>query len=381
MPCLFFKEIKRMKRQLRVTLLEKKMKMISPKWLLVVVIALLCFGVAIPSAAQADSAQLRLGHFVFDGPAFNLYVNGDAIVGEDDAASLFYPMTLSERYLDFPAGAHTFALAAEGDTLDSAVIGEQELTLEAEHRYLLAVMGNVAADDLHFTLIDETAALEAMDISVSAVSIIINNLSGIPAMDGFFASEVFFSDLAYGDYAVTQDPTEGSGTLIIADDDPETVIAEFPEAVGSPPNVFGVFVFSGAFSGAQWDGYSALYVGQYVGELSISDGGAIAVGEALPVELTDMGQRVQFTLTLDAAATLDIVQSGEAELDAYLRLYNLAGDIIYENDELSLDDNAEGIYDAGWNGLELEAGTYIIEAATVVDTGSGAFTLSVSAPG
>ncbi len=104
----------------------------------------------------------------------------------------------------------------------------------------------------------------------------------------------------------------------------------------------------------------------------------IAVGEALPLEITEMGQRVQFTLTLDAPAVLDIVQSGAAWLDAFARIYDAAGNILYEADELSLEDNADGVYDAGWNGLEFAAGTYIIEAATFVDIGTGEFTLSVT---
>ena len=94
-----------------------------------------------------------------------------------------------------------------------------------------------------------------------------------------------------------------------------------------------------------------------------------------------MGQRVQFTLVLDEPAILDILQSGEPGLDAFARIYDTSGNLLRESDELSLEDNPDLIYDAGWNGLELEAGTYISEAGTFADIGTGAFTLSVSAAG
>jgi hypothetical protein len=338
----------------------------------------LMFGVSV-TTAQSEGAQLRVGHYVFDAPAINLYMNGEIEAGADGTPLLYGSMTLPTQYLDLAAGLHTFAVTAEGEPLESALVAAEEFTLEAGHRYMLAVLGNVSLNDLHFTLIDETAAIAEADINLSAVSIIINNLTGIQSIDGLFDGDLYFDDLVYGDYFVLQDATEGSGTLVIADSNPEAVVLDVPEAVGSPAHFFAVFVFSGTFSGAQWDGYTALYTGQFEGELSILDGGPIAVGEALPLEITEMGQRVQFTLTLEEPAVLDIVESGAAGLDAVVRIYDPSGNLLYENGELAEEDNAEGIGDAGWSGLELEAGTFIIEAATFIDIGTGEFALSVSA--
>ncbi len=349
-------------------------------WTGLVLLCLLLFGVRV-TAAQTESAQLRVGHYVFDAPAVNLYVNGEIVTGTDGTPMLYGSMTLPPQYVDLAAGTSTFAVTAEGEPLTAALVGEQEFTLEAGHRYMLAVLGNTALADLHVTLIDETTALAEHDINLSAVTIFINNLAGVPALDFVFGGETVIDNLAYGDYVIMQDPPEGMGSLITAHGDPEGVILEVPDAVGSPAHFFAVFVFSGTFSGAVWDGYTALYTGQFEGELSILDGGPIAVGEALPLELTDIGQRVQFTLTLDESAVVDIVQSGAAWSDAFARIYDATGNILYEIDELSMDDNAEGNYDAGWNGLELDAGTYVIEAATFIDIGTGEFTLSVSAAG
>lgn len=348
--------------------------------LLIGIIALFSLGTMIPLAAQVDTTQLRVGHFVFDAPSVNLYMDESIVMGQDDLTSVFSPMTLPDRYMDLDAGVHTFAIVPDGEAVESAIIDDQEFTLEAGRTYLLAILGNTAADDLHFTLIDETTALEEMDISLSAVSIAINNLYGTPAIDVYFADETLFNNLAYGDYLAYQDPTEGQGTKITAHDDIDSVVFEFPDAVGSPANVFAVFVFSGNFSGTIWEDYTAFYVGQYVGELAIMDAGAIAIGDLVPVEITEMGQRVQYLLTLDADMIVDILEAGNdvaTGADAYLRIYDAAGNIIFENDELSMDDNVDGIFDAGFYGLELDAGSYILEAGTFADTGVNVFTLSV----
>jgi hypothetical protein len=372
---LFNKEIKQMKQQFRHTMF--------PQWLLIVIIALLCFGVAIPSAAQADMAQLRVAHYVFGAPSVNLYVDGKVIVGAaDNLPSVFSPMTLQGQYIDLTAGVHTFAAVPDGDTLKSAVINDQEFTLETGRHYMLAVMGHLAASDLHFTLLDETAAIEQNDITKSAVTFLINNVYGIPAIDISFADKPIVNNLAYGDAFIMQDPTEGKGSKITAHGDPNSVIFAYADAVGSPANILAVFVFSGTFPGTMDKDYTVYYDELYVGKLTITDSGTIAVGDSLPVEFTGIGQRVQYKLTLTKTTTLDILQTANDVTsggDANLRLYNAAGDMLFLNDELTMDDNAQGIFDAGWKGLTLDAGTYTLEAGTFVDAGTGAFTLSVNA--
>ena len=369
------------KQQLHPTPLHHEFFRQFLKWPLIVLMVIACLGAAIPSVAQTGSTQLRVGHFVLDAPAVNLYVDDAAILGNDNAPSIFSPMTLPDQYLDFAADAHTFMVAADGDTQKSALIPAESFTLEVDHHYLLAILGNAGAGDLHFRLIDETAEIEKMDINKSAVSIIVNNINGIPAVDGSLGGKPFFTNLAYGAYIVAQDPTEGQGTQINAHNDPASMLFEFPEAVGSPANIFAVFAFSGKYPGTVWEDYTAYYVGQYVGQLSVTDGGVIAVGDSVPVTFTGMGQRVRYTLTLDTKTSLDIVEAMNdvtSGADAYLRINNAAGDTLYESDEVSMDDNDQGIYDAGWKGLTLEAGAYTLEAATFADTGSGDFTISVS---
>jgi hypothetical protein len=369
-----------MKHQLRVARCQDYMLVMRAKWLRVLVVSLLLVGVAIPSAAQTDIAQLQVAHFVFGIPSVNLYVDGQVVLGQDALPTIFAPLTLTGHYVDFPAGAHTFAVVPDGETLESVVISDQEFTLEAGHRYMLTMLGYPAAGDLHFALIDETAAIEQHDIGQSAVTIWINNVYGIPAIDTFLGDITIVNNLAYGDYFVGQDPLEGQGSLITAHDDPTAVIFEYADAVGSPADLFAVFVFTGRFPGTIWEDYAVYYGAEYMGELTIVDGGTIEVGDSVPANITAMGQRVQFTLTLDTTMTLDIVESANdvsTGADATLWIYNAAGDVINENGEITMDDNDEGVYDAGWYHLELEAGTYTIQAGTFVDIGTGDFMLTV----
>lgn len=360
----------------------RKISIVWLLWCIVWLMVALLMGAALarPLSAQEappDTAQLRLGHFVFDGEDVGLVMDGVMTLGQDGEPVLFSPMTLPSQYLDLAEGVHTFAVTAEGGSLDAALVPEQEFTLEIGHRYLLALMGNVSEDDLHLMLIDETAAMEANDITQSAVSLFINNLAGVPAIDWQFDGEPFLTDVAYGDYAIYQDPTEGIGSFITAAGDPMAVILDVPYAEGSPAYFFAVFAFSGTFSGTPWEGYTALYTGSFEGSLTIIDSGVISVGDVLPLEFTEMGQRVQYTLTLDTPTVLNITQTGESGLDPFLRMYDTNGNLQRESDEITMLDNPEGIYDAGWLDLSLEAGTYIIEAGTFIDTGTGASVVTV----
>jgi hypothetical protein len=363
-----------MKRQLLGSINTTQFLRNFPK---IVLVVFLFMSIGLLSTAQADSAMLRVGHFVFDGLPINLYIDGDAVAGEDGVPYPLDPMTLPYQYLELSADTHSFGLTADGE---EDRITEAEFTLEAEHSYLLAILGNANADDQHFSLIDETAGLEAFDMSISAVTIHINNMYDV-SLDASLGDVPVYSNLEYGDYVFAQDPTDVSGSKIFLSDDPNSVIFELAEAVASPPQTLAVFVFSGVYPGTIWEDYGDFYGVQFFGELSIHDAGTIAIGDSVDVSFDGMGHRNQYTLSLEEEATLDIMLASTNSVegaDAYLRVYDEAGNLILDNDELSVEDNADGIFDAGVSGLELEAGTYIIEAASFVDSGVGEFILSVS---
>jgi hypothetical protein len=111
-------------------------------------------------------------------------------------------------------------------------------------------------------------------------------------------------------------------------------------------------------------------------ETVILDGGAIAIGESVDGEIA-AGERIQFTLTADEAATVNItISDPDGALDSYLRIYDADGNLIAENDDIEL-----GVQiNSSVEGLELAAGdTILIEVGTYDDAASGAFTLTVEA--
>jgi hypothetical protein len=348
--------------------------------MIVIAVLLLLSLTLMPLAAQDNEpTQVRFGHFVLDGVPVNVYVDDVAFMNNDTTITALAPGTIS-LYLDVTADAHTFVVVPDGEAMESAIFDPEEFTLEAGRSYLLAMMGNVAADDLHFTLIDETAGLADLDLSLSGVNVFVNNLYGIPAFDLYFAGELVVENLAYGDYVFFNDATEGSGTLVTVYDDPETIIFEYAEAVGNPSGIFAVAAFAGTFPGTLWEDYALLYDTRFAGGLTITDGGTIALGDEVTLNL-EMGQRVQYTLTLEADMTLNIMLTEDDETnvaDSYLRVYTDAGELVAENNELTTDDDADGNWSAGIEGLTLEAGTYIIEAASAADIYPGTYTLSVS---
>jgi hypothetical protein len=345
--------------------------------LLVVMLLLILI---LPLAAQDDEpAQVRFADLLWDGAAVNIYIDDVAFVGDGDATTVLPPNTVSKQYARLTAGAHTFAIVPDGEALEAAILGPEEFTLEAGHNYLLAMMGNTAADDLHLTFIDETVGLEKIDFSMSAGTLFVNNLYGIPAMDFYFAGKLEIANLAYGDYLFWQDAPEGSGTIITVAGEPETIIFQYDEAVGSPPDYFALWTWEGTFPGTLWEDLGGIYDGRYAGGVIVSDGGEVSVGDEVTMNL-DVGHRIQYLLTLPSDMTLDILLTEDDDTnvaDPAIRVYTDAGELLGENDELTMTDNADGVFNAGLEGLTLEAGTYILEAASAADIYHGEYTLSL----
>jgi C-terminal processing protease CtpA/Prc len=114
--------------------------------------------------------------------------------------------------------------------------------------------------------------------------------------------------------------------------------------------------------------------GEVVGDLVITDGGEIEVGDEIEGEI-EVGERIQYTLTVDDDVTLLITAEGaDDDLDTYIRVYDEDGDLITENDDVEL-----GVQlNSRIEGLELEDGdTIIIEMATFGDASEGEFVLVV----
>lgn len=345
------------------------------KMLLLIAIAILCIIPASPAAAEKGT-QIRFGHFAFGTPEVNILVDG-VVVNTTTSPTIVNPFKISARYVDLTAGvAHTFAVVPVGKTLEAALFTPKEFTLTDGHQYTLAMIGNEAANDLHFALFDETATIAEYDTSISAVSIVINNLYGVPAVDFYWAGKLMIDSLAYGDTFVGQDLTVGIGSKTTPHGDAKTAIFDFPGALPGPANCLAYFVFVGTYPGETWIDYSAVYLGTYLGKVTVKDGGAMAVGDVRTVKFTALGERMQYQFVLDKETTLDMSMVGGqsapgiSRSDAVLRIYDAQDEMIVESDDGA---------DVDIKGLTLSAGTYRLEAASFADSFPGDYTLAVTA--
>jgi len=110
--------------------------------------------------------------------------------------------------------------------------------------------------------------------------------------------------------------------------------------------------------------------------VDVVNGGEIRVGDSVSGELA-AGQRVRYLLTIEQPATLDFLLTDESgALDTVLRLYDMGGNLLIEND-----DAEEGATppNSALTGLEAPGGVrVIVEVATAGDREAGRYTLQVA---
>jgi hypothetical protein len=98
---------------------------------------------------------------------------------------------------------------------------------------------------------------------------------------------------------------------------------------------------------------------QYITEMTFTDVGTVAVGDTITGEVAERNTRIGYSLTLEADTTLNLyANSAPSVLDPVLYICNAQGDVLFWNDELSVDDDRN--YSAGLEGIELPEGRYII---------------------
>lgn len=103
---------------------------------LVLGLALLTLGLALPASAQEGTARVRVIHASPDAPAVDVFVDGNAVL-----TSVAFP-AISD-YLEVPAGERSFAVAPAGQGESAAVI-ETTQTLAAGEAYTIAAVGLLA---------------------------------------------------------------------------------------------------------------------------------------------------------------------------------------------------------------------------------------------
>jgi hypothetical protein len=134
------------------------------------VVALMAALVVLPVAHAQENAQVRVVHAVPDGPAVDVFVDGDQVL---ENVSFF---TASD-YLSVPAGEHLVQVTAAGAAPSSAVISET-LTLAAGQSYTVMAAG--MPDSIAATVLeDERAVPTAGDTKIR----FIHAVPDAPAVD------------------------------------------------------------------------------------------------------------------------------------------------------------------------------------------------------
>ncbi|GAB4458320.1 MAG: hypothetical protein Kow00120_26880 [Anaerolineae bacterium] len=108
--------------------------------------------------------------------------------------------------------------------------------------------------------------------------------------------------------------------------------------------------------------------------VEIIPGGALAIGDSASGTL-EPGVRVQYELAVEEGDFISIFLGDETgDLDTVLRIYDIAGNLLLENDDAN-----DSTFNSAFEELEIPGGfdTLILEAATYNDASTGAFTLEV----
>lgn len=331
-------------------------------------------------AQATETAQLRVFVFARDVSAMDVFLDDEYISALSTqppapwAATEYYPVSEGSRSLTF---------TSEGGDPASPLFDNPEITLEAGHTYTAAVIGLAAEDALQMVLIDETAAFEGIDLEGQAAFIYVHAVYGAPNLDFYMDGELIAEDVGFGEYVTRAVPGDGQPEAYRLSEtgNSDAVFLE----VGPPWRNADVYRFTGISGrypgtpGPRGDYSFVLGMFAYTGEITIVDGGSIAVGESVEVNLGEVGSRVRYALTLDDAAILNVLlSSADTEADAYLRVFDADGLILYANDELIARDED---WDAGLEQLELEAGSYFIEAASFGDLFPGVYQLEIASAG
>jgi hypothetical protein len=230
------------------------------------VVALLFATLVIPHAVaqeeESATAYVHVLHLVADGPNVDVYVDQEAAL-EDFAPGMF------SEFMELAPGAHTIEAAPAGEGLDAAVI-QTEVELEEGHRYTIAIMGQVADDDVHALVIDETAAMEETDMSQNVFRIIINNIAGSPPISFYENNAWVEQNIEYGSYSAQGfTPFTWDTGKAVAGDDLNDIVFDFDseedQSAGfwEPYTVY-VYGLLGRYPGAMFEDYTFADSSYYV---------------------------------------------------------------------------------------------------------------------
>jgi len=167
-------------------------------------------------------AHIRVAHLSEDAPAVDVYINGSV----SEFTNVEYPALSS--FVTVPAGTHSVAVAPAGTSLEEAVIGPVDITVEGGTWYTVAAIGLVGNDSLAAqVLVDDFSEIPTGQARFT----VLHASPAAPPIDFLVNGEPFVQTLAYPG---TLDNNDGAATFtvlagtydlaITANEDPDTVL-------------------------------------------------------------------------------------------------------------------------------------------------------------
>jgi hypothetical protein len=366
--------------------------------LMIVVLVLPPLAIVPFTEAQEEgvgAARVRIGYFAFDPKDYESYVDGEIFPFATQLVNTGWLLPVdtfcvntASPFFDFSDGIHSFAFVPKGKSLENAILGPKDVTLEAGHVYSLAIVGSLDAGDLDLLVIDDTQILAGTDPQTAFVQILVNNVAGIPAFEveegadknavgyGQFSAKLYATDspILFSVYAEMQG--QRNSLFDMGSFMPSGGISDFGAMFGTYPGVLN----EGYFYAVNWGNLQ---------EITVIDGGTIDVGSEVAGKIAEVAQRVRYTVTLTADTTLTITASGTGQryvdismmgvttFDPALYVFDAEGKLLDWRDDISLEAVIAGITDAKLEEIALKAGTYWIEVGSSYDQVSGPFKLVV----
>lgn len=209
---------------------------------------------------DATMARLRVANLVFDSPNIDMLVNGEIAVNGGVVQADLFPGYIG-GYLYLEPGSYSVAVVPTGEDVGEALIGPLDMSLEAGHRYTLAMMGQIEDESIEPLMLDDTAILQESRTDPEQFTIIfLNNVAGTTTID-FDKEGGGPRDVRYGTFAVSSFANgdgRDCGDFVVAFDD--TVVEENPgngECGVVEPGMDFTVAFIGHYPGTEGEDFTA----------------------------------------------------------------------------------------------------------------------------
>ncbi len=340
---------------------------------------------------SATGARVRFGYFAFQPDQIDTFINGElapfgawlAEVGNRQINGI-WSQDISTPFMPFPPGTYSFAFAPTGEGVNAALLGPVEVTFEDGHSYSLAIVGQLDDDSLNLLVVDETEVFAGVDRETTTSMLMVHNIAGAPPLNLQIGvstmAEMMFENLAYAQYAAFSWPSGLTHAEVFSEED---TIFRLP--FDFVKGVSGLYGFVGSYPGVAGRDFAWAWSDGFSGEISITDGGAISVGNAVAGEIAEVHSRVRYSLTIEADSTLDarVTGTGRATIPIERRgtrfrpwmfIYDSQGNLSFWNYDINFSSASSN---GPINGIDLEAGTYIVEVGGVWDIQAGPYELII----